>query len=225
MNSLSKIIEKLKSSEDVDAVFITGSHGTKESRSYSDIDLVIILKENRKNLYSLFRWIDGVFADIYFFDLDDLKRIGDITEPHEDSWDEVFLEWLKKSDINFDKSGTLSELKNKTKENGNVLISTKVKNDVWQRINYNYVANKRYFESKDPLYLEALELRLLYSVLKIISGYLSLRDVAWRGEKAAVKYLKNNHLDFYNLFIKYSKSELLETRFELYSQMVNLVFT
>lgn len=75
MNSLDKIIEKLKSNGDVDAVFLTGSIGTKTNKPYSDIDLIVILKNNSKEIESIFTWIDGIFADIYFFDLENIKEI------------------------------------------------------------------------------------------------------------------------------------------------------
>lgn len=225
MNSLDKIIEKLKLSDEIDAVFLTGSHGTKDSKTHSDIDLVIILKENKNNLYSLYRWIGGVFADIFFFDLADTERIGNCAGKYENSMDSTFMSWLKKADIKFDKSGSLSELKNKEDRDEKSPVSTKDKDSFWQKINYNFVANKRYFESNDPLYLEALELRLLYSVIEAMCGYIALRDIAWRGEKEAVKYLKNNHQDFYDIFKSYSISNNLADKFRFYEQMVDLVFT
>ncbi len=187
--------------------------------------MVVVLKENKNSIYSLYRWIDGVFADIFFFDLLDLKRIENNVGKYTNSTDDIFVHWLKKADIKFDKSETLSHLKDIIKSSGESLFSNVSQDSFWQKINYNFVTNKRYFESKDPLYLEALEIRLLYSVMEVICGYLSFRNVAWRGEKGAVTYLKNNHPDFYNLFVEYSKYGLLETRFSLYAQMVSLVFT
>ncbi|MEK7116613.1 MAG: nucleotidyltransferase domain-containing protein [Patescibacteria group bacterium] len=225
MKGLDKIIEKLKSNNDVDAVFITGSHSNQEAKAYSDIDLVVILKENKNELYSLYRWIDGIFADIFFFDLTDLKRIENQIGKYENLMDSAFMSWLKKADIKFDKSGSLSELKNKANGIEEFLIPAKDKDSFWQKINYNFVANKRYFESNDPLYLEALELRLLYSVIEVICGYIAFRDIPWRGEKEAVKYLKNNHIDFYNIFKSYSTSNNLADKFRFYEQIVNLTFT
>lgn len=225
MDSLIKIIEKLKSSEDVDAVFITGSYGTKQSKHYSDIDLVIILKENKNNIYSLYRWIDGVFADIFFFDSADLKRIESQIGKYDNPMDGVFMTWLKKADIKFDKSGTITNLKSKADGSEEFIVSAKEKQNFWQKINYNFIANKRYFESGDPLYHQALELRLSYSVIELICAYLALRGIAWRGEKEAVMYLKNNHSDFYGLFEKYCVSSSLDVRFGLYAEIVDLVFT
>jgi predicted nucleotidyltransferase len=224
MTELNKIIEKLELSDDVDAVFLTGSHGLKESKPYSDIDLVIILKENKNNLYSLYRWIDGTFADIFFFDLTDLKRIETQAGRYENEMDPVFVRWLKKADIKFDKSNILTSLKQKMVGTEDIVLE-KIKKNLWQKINYNYVANKRYYESGDSLYQEALELRLLYSVIEVICGYLGFRNIEWRGEKWAVKYLKENIPDFYKLFQDYISATSLNGRFNAYSQMFDSVFT
>jgi len=216
MKSLEIIINGLKNSDDVDAVFLTGSLGRKESKPYSDIDLVVILKENTLGLYSLYRWIDNTFADIFFFDLADVKN----------ATDNLLAHWLKNADIRFDKSGATTELKKKANASERTpMVSIKEKQSFWQKINYNFVANKRYFESNDRLYHEALELRLLYSTIEVVCGYFALRDIPWRGEKNAVTILAAHHPDFYELFKKYSSSGLLKDRFLYYSQMVSLIFT
>jgi len=225
IKSLDKIIEKLKLNDDVDAVFLTGSHGTQEAKAYSDIDLVVILKENKNNLYSLYRWIDRVFAEVFFFGLADLRRISESKNIDSENFDAILLDWIKKSNIYFDKSGVLTDLKSKALEIDTLHQSDKSKKGFWQKINYNFVCNKRYFESNDPLYLEALELRLLYSVIEVICGYIALRDIPWRGEKKAVLHLKNNASDFYNSLQKYLKTDSLELRFKYYLEMLDLVFT
>ena len=224
MNSLQRIIEKLKLSSDVDAVFLTGSHGKKEAKPYSDIDLVIILKENKHELYSLYRWVDGVFADIFFFDLEDLRKIGQNSGEFENEIYPVLFSWLKKADIQFDKSGILTALRQQTL-NLEDIVEEKIKKNIWQKINYNHVANKRYFESKDPLYLEALELRLLYSTIEAVSGFLEFRGHAWRGEKEAVRRLTRDYPEFYKLFQSYCAAANLDERFKLYEQMVKTAFT
>lgn len=50
------------------------------------------------------------------------------------------------------------------------------------------------------------------------------RDIPWRGEKNAIKYLKKEASEFYDLFVKYYKSSKLEDKFRYYSQMVEHVF-
>ncbi len=226
MESLEKIITHLSSSENVDAVFVTGSLGSNDAKPHSDIDLVIILKENKFDLYSFYRWINGIFADIFFFDLGDIKKVSTRENNDANAMDGILMSWVRKADIRFDKSGATTELKRKLDAMSEIsVVSAKNKEIFWQKINYNLVANKRYFESNDPLYHQALELRLLYSVMEIICGYLALRDIPWRGEKSAVTYLSNHHPDFYALFQKYSAAASLKERFGYYLQMADSVFT
>ncbi len=224
MTTLQAIIKNLEQNNDVDAVFLTGSLGNGEAKPYSDIDLIIVLKENKKELYSFYRWIDGAFADIFFFDLADLARMSTKSNDDSNGIEGIFLDWLKKADIQFDKSGTLTALQ-KTKAGTSFSVSTNEKRSFWQKINYNFVANKRYFESGDPLYHQALELRLLYSVMEVICGYLAFRNIPWRGEKDAVRNLSLRAHDFYVLFQKYLSAKSLGDRFGLYSKMVTATFT
>jgi len=138
MEDLEKIIDALKLNDDVDAVFITGSFGAKNAKPYSDIDLVVLLNENKMNLYSLYRWVDGIFADIFFFDMADMERISSLGKNDGNAMDGIFMSWLKKADIRFDKSGVLADLKNKTAADGATLVSKKDKQSFWQKINYNF---------------------------------------------------------------------------------------
>jgi len=225
MNSLDNIIEKLKSNNEVDAVFLTGSQSNQEAKTYSDIDLVVILKGNENKLYSLYRWIDGIFAEIFFFDLADLKRIASSNTIDSENFDAILLDWIKKSNIYFDKSGVLTELKSKAQKIDTSYQSGKSKKGFWQRINHNYIADKRYFDSREPLYHEALEIKLFYSMEQVICAYFAFRDIPWRGEKNAVLYLKDKAPDFYKLFQNYTSATSLNQRFEAYSKMFEAVFT
>ena len=203
MTSLTQTIEKLKENSEVDAVFLTGSHSNNNSNSHSDIDLVVILKDNRHHLRSLYQWIDGVFADIFFFDQSDLARIASATEVDWNSTDGILVSWLQRASIQFDHSGSLTKLKAQVVDLTQTGVIRADKRSFWQKINYNLVANQRYFASPDPLYHEALNLRLLYSVMELVCGYLAWRDIPWRGEKQAIAYLQDKALDFYELFRRY----------------------
>ena len=225
MEQLDRIIEKLKLNRDVDAMLITGSLGVGKSKPYSDIDLVVILKENKNSLYSLYKWIGGIFAEIFFFDMSDIQRINTSKNIDSDNFDAILLDWVKKSNIYFDKSGVTTYLKSKSSEIDISLVSEKSKNGYCQRINHNYITDKRYFESGDKIYHESLEMKLFYSMEQIICGYFALRDMPWRGEKNAILYMKENAKDFYKMFQDYTSATSLIERFKAYSHMVELVFT
>lgn len=225
MKELDKILEKLKSSDDVDAVFMTGSNHNNEAKNYSDIDLVVIFKENKDELYCLYDWIDGVFAEIFFFDLADLKRINSSKKLDTESFYAILLDLIKKSNIYFDKFRVLIDLKSKAQNIDTSQQSSKSKEGFWQRINHNYIADKRYFDSGDSLYHEALEIKLFYSMEQVICAYFAFRDIPWRGEKNAVLYLKDNAPDFYKLLQNYTSATSLNERFQAYSQMFEAMFT
>ncbi|MEX0909968.1 MAG: NUDIX domain-containing protein [Candidatus Paceibacterota bacterium] len=226
MNQLETIIKNLENNENVDAVFLTGSYGIDQKNNYSDIDLVIIFKKNDKNIKSLYTWIDDAFADVFFFDQADLERIEKSEKLLANNMDAIFTAWLEKSSILFDKSGTTTKLKSNLKSKQNlVAIPQDEKGEWWQKINYNFIANKRYFESDNSLYLEALEMRLLYSVIELINGYFEFRDIPWRGEKQAILYLKEKDETFYKIFVEYSNASDISKRFKLYSKLVTLTLT
>lgn len=228
MKSLETIIKNLSQKPEVDAVFLTGSLGNETHTSDSDIDLIIILKENNLAIESVFTWIDGVFADVYFFDQSNIKNLIEskfmTSESDEVSnkMNHLLYAWIKKGEIKFDHSGALTKLKSIDKEFAS--ISEEKKWNLWVNVNYNFEANTRYFNAKDTKYHEALEMRLLYSVSQVIGAYFDFVNEQWKGEKMSIKYFKENDMNFYNTFIKYTKASNLSDRFTAYSSMVHRVF-
>lgn len=228
MKSLETIIKNLSQKPEVDAVFLTGSLGNETHTSNSDIDLIIILKENNLAIESVFTWIDGVFADAYFFDQSNIKNLIEskfITSESDEVSNKInhlLYAWIKKGEIKFDHSGELTKLKSIDKEFAS--ISEEKKWNLWVNVNYNFEANTRYFNAKDTKYHEALEMRLLYSVSQVIGAYFDFVNEQWKGEKMSIKYFKENDMNFYNTFIKYTKASNLSDRFTAYSSMVHRVF-
>lgn len=219
MYDLNNLIKTLNLNNDVDAVFLTGSHADGTDKPYSDIDLIIVLNENTAHLESVFTYINGTFADIFIFDQSDLQKMSDGSR---DSLYSVFMSWLKYSDIKFDKSGKTTKLKKITDIKSVNKKEDNSKQNVLQKINYNYICNLRYFDSEDSIYHEALQVRLLYSLIGLITGYFTLRDMQWKGEKNAVKYLKENDSDFYTKWQQYFKTTELSSKVKLYKSLVKL---
>lgn len=223
-DQLQKLIDKLSTKDEVDSAFITGSLAKGQLSEDSDIDLVVVLKENRADIRSAFTYVDNHFADVYFFDLTDVDRITRAKSLKGNSMDAVFLSWLKSGEIKFDKSGKISELA-KIAGSIEVVIAEEDKNNAWQKVNYNYIANRRYFNSSDVLYHEALELRLLYSTIELVTSYFALRNIEWRGEKEAITYLKENDVPYYNQLISYSKTSSIDGRYKIYEALVHGTLT
>ena len=137
---------------------------------------------------------------------------------------------MKYKAVGFDWNGVIFGQPNSVFSQGaadaiGVDIAEEDKSSAWQKVNYNYIANKRYFDSNDTLYHEALELRLLYSTIELVTSYFALRGIEWRGEKMAITYLKENDVPYYNLLMPYFKTSSLEDRFRIYETLVRGTLT
>lgn len=223
MISLKKLTSNLEKHPDVEAAFITGSRGEGTEHEDSDLDLVVILKKNDHKIKSVYQWVDGKFADIFVFDIEDLKRIRNERKVSGNSMDGIFITWLNKADVLFDKTDIITGLKKDVTLEKRCSVHDKEKWDVWFRINHNLTTNNRYFKSKKPIYHEALEIRLANSVVELITGFLAIHGIAWRGEKQAAVFIKREDPDFYKQFLKYLSSGTLKDRFYAYKKMVKCI--
>ncbi len=222
--ALSNLIEKLKSSPRVKGIFSTGTTAAQMNPS-SDIDLVVVIDKNLEDIKSVYTMIENRFADIFFFDIDFLKQLEDKREVSGNNFDGMFLAWLKKGKIEYDPENLLQPLKSKIEETPPIQkVAHSEKRDFWIKTNYNFIANSRYYNSQDELYHQALELRLLYSVIELITAYFSFRDIPWRGEKTAVQYLEQNDPAFWATFQKYSESNTLPEKMKYYEQLFDKIF-
>lgn len=226
MHNLKTIINNLKQKEEVDAVFVTGSQGILEQKSYSDIDLVVIFKENKQQLFSVFQIIDNKPADIFFFDVEQLKKMENDPEISANTMDAILVDWLDKSSIEFDKSGTITTMKNNLSSlRRKIQISNAEIKKFESIINAGYITNKRYFESNNPEYLEALEIKLLYDMNNILMGYFNFKKIPWRGEKNVLRYLKTYNKEFYDKYMSCIRSSSISDKFRLYSELVLTVLS
>ena len=222
-HSLQYTINKLSLSVRVKGIFTTGTTATGLTPS-SDIDLVVILDKNKEGIKSTYTMIENRFADIFFFDLAFVKRCAKRDVIPANGFEGIFLTWLAKGRIEKDEQQILAKLQTKSLSKIELLtVSTEEKQDNWFKINYNYIANTRYFRSGNKLYLQALEIRLLYSVSELIVAYFAFRDVPWRGEKAAVIYLEKNDPQTYDCFKEYVKSQTVNDRYRVYASLFEKV--
>lgn len=191
----------------------------------SDIDFVVVLDKNTENIKSVYTTVEGRFSDIFFFDIDFLNQLKDKSEVAGNNFDGMFLEWLKNGKIEYDPKNLLSDLKSKIEEAPPIQkITDSEKRDFWIKTNYNFIANSRYYNSDDDLYRKALEIRLLYSVIELITAYFSFRSIPWRGEKVAIKYFERNDPSFLSVFQKYAASNDLDEKMKYYQNLFDKTF-
>ena len=222
--SLAELIEKLESSPRVVGIFTTGTAAIKLNPE-SDIDLVIVLDKNSEGIKSIYTTIENHFSDIFFFNVDFINKLKNEQEIRGNSFDGMFADWLINGKIEYDPENILLAAKNEISKNQPLQkITSSEKREFWIKINYNLIANLRYYNAKDALYHEALELRLLYSTSEIFNAYLSFRNIPWRGEKFAIQYFKKNDSEMLSVFKKYTSSISLEEKMKYYENLLNLTF-
>jgi predicted nucleotidyltransferase len=208
--SLASLQEKLKSSPRVKGVFTTGSTASKLT-PYSDIDLVVILDKNTEGLKAVYTTIEQHFSDIFFFDVDFLDKVKEMREIPANGFEGMFVNWLLNGRIEYDPDDLLASLKKDAQKTKLVVPDSEIQ-DVLVRINYNLIANRRYFTSDDPTYHSALELRLLYSIIELVTAYFTLRGKPWQGEKEAIKFFSNNDPGYRELLFTCMRSTSLQEK-------------
>lgn len=221
--NLQSVLDHLSHVPEVNGVFTTGTTASGLGPS-SDIDIVVILEKNDAGIKSAYTMIEHRFADLFFFDVDFVKKVMQLTEVPANGFEGMFITWLEKGKIQKDESGLLAQLKAHVGTKSHLMhIALEEKQDSWFRMNYNFIANQRYFDSEDDLYHSALEIRLLYSVTELIVAYFTLRGIPWRGEKEAIKYFAANDEQMLKIFTDYTKSQSLADRFHVYQDLFRAV--
>lgn len=214
--SLAQLLLRLKSSPRVKGIFLTGSTAAGITPS-SDIDLVVILDKNVEGMKSVYTTVERHFADIFFFDLPFIHRLHKKRRVAGNSFEGMFCTWLAQGKIEYDPGSFLQGLRKKIGINFPILdVSESEKRDLWVKVNYNFIANARYYGAKKGLYHQALALRLLYSVIELVTAYCSFRGIAWRGEKAVIHYLKQHDRKYLETFLAYTASRTLDDKMKQY---------
>lgn len=221
--NLTETISNLKTKDQVTAVFLTGSGASSSLKEYSDYDLVVILDKDEIGLKSIYTFIDGKFTDLFFFTEQNIKELAEETKVNPNSMNGILLNWLDNAKIEFDKTGSISELQNKAKSGHfKATIPEDEVTSVLNKVNYNFICNQRYYQSQDDLYLKALDIKLLYSVVELITAYFTFRQIPWRGEKQAISYLETNDPAFYRQFQNFLASKDIDERMRFYGKLFNI---
>lgn len=71
----------------------------------------------------------------------------------------------------------------------------------------------------DPDYVTALDVRLLYGLGDVLTGYFAIRSQRWEGEKAAIRRLREHDPAFLVLFKRCLAEQDRHAKFALYEQL------
>ena len=166
---LEDLVERLKLHEGVDAVAIIGSASEDNLNSASDYDVFIVLKESSIPLLGDVTHLEGRLIDINFASVEDIEHLNNASQNEIplDSMQETIVRWMKTAWIEFDKCGCLNRLKGRAREDLQPrLLTVGELRSRWDKASHNPPHTRRMLTSDDPVYHDAIDLRLLNQLEK-----------------------------------------------------------
>ena len=187
----------------------------------SDIDLLLVVDEAHANLRSGVTCIGGRMGDLLFATTGEISEIANAESALDAAtWIGMLASHLERADILLDRHGALAMAQAQIRRCE--LASSAEPGAAyraWNKINYDRQHNRRMLESDDPDYAAALDVRLLYGLVDVFTGYFATRGLRWQGEKAAARYLREHDPEFLALFQQAHSENDRRAKFGLYERL------
>ncbi len=196
--TLEQVVERLAVHEMVEGVVVIGSLAGDTITPWSDYDILLVHRRLPLPLHVAYTSVGGRMADVIFVDADTIDRIGREGMPVPiEGPDGSLARWLKAGQVIFDRGGHIQRARQAIlSHDWSERADYTAKYATWFSINYNLNHNRRMLAAADPVYLLAVDLRLLYSIFDVLIGYFRFRDIPWRGEKEAIRFLEAHDTTF-----------------------------
>ena len=218
------LIERLKENRNVDGLLFLGSTGQATLNAHSDRDLLIVLNECDLSITNGTVYCGGILIDLIMVTLQQVEELvrtelGTISLSDSRA---SFFNWVPSGVIALDRSGSLKLLRNALKRSESSPKLTE--GESVSRSNhaiYNLAQTQRMCDSPDPVYEQAVELRMLYQLSDLMVDYFNLRGLPWRGEKEAVRHWQTCDSGYFDLFMRCYWERNRVERVRLYAELVN----
>lgn len=221
-STLHAVVGRLRSHPHVHGAALGGSGRDSRTTAESDIDLLIVVSERWSNLRVGVTWIEGRMGDLLFATTREVEAIsGAEPAPGADAWVSRVAAFLTSARVFVDRSGVLARAQLAARQWPATTFGPN-RGDAyraWHKINYDRQHNRRMQKSDDPDYETALDVRLLYGLDDVITGYFAIRRLRWEGEKAAVRFLRERDPAFLALFRQCIAEQDQAAKFALYDQL------
>jgi len=219
--TLDEVVERLGSSPHVRGVIVTGSGAHGPLHAASDIDAYVLLDEPVASLFLVFTYVEHLPAEFYFDTFAYIEELAGRAEPIPMLTIEAAkLRWLLTGRIVFDRDGRLRELQEIVSSGERILPPTEDERySLWFGINYNLRQTRRMLLSSDPAYQTGVDLRLLYMLSEVWTGYFTVRGQAARGEKDQARYMAERDPAYLSLFEKCLAEQDRTQRLDLYERL------
>lgn len=220
--TLDDVVRRLGTHPDVEGVALGGSGQDSPLTDPSDIDLLIVVVEKWSNLRVGVTWIAGRMGDLLFATASEIESVSDADRALDvNGWVRRVAAFLASARILVDQGGRLVRAQRAAQQwpeespspfGGDAYRA-------WHKINYDRQHNRRMLASDDPDYVTALDVRLLYGLGDVLTGYFAIRSLHWEGEKAAIRCLREHDPAFLELFRQCLAERDRHARLALYEQL------
>ena len=188
--SLNEVLSRLQQHELVAGILLMGSTGEGTLTPSSDYDICLIMSELPAPAKLVTTWIDGHLAEIYLTTVAAIRRIAsDPSRWAAGSEEEALVRWLRTGRIVYDQNGVVEVGQDAARQTPTAVPDESSRYWAWWGIGYNVAQMRRYAAGEDAVSQAAAQVRLLWSVFQVVAHYFTMREIPWRGEKEAIRYL------------------------------------
>jgi hypothetical protein len=219
--SFDELLARLSERELVEGVLVMGSAGSAALTPASDYDLLVVLSKEVQPLFLVVTAVEGRMAELYFATTAQIASLG-AGDPLE-GYEATMAAWLRSGRIIFDRAGLLARAQRTAQADQRVKkAGPNERYNLWFGVNYNLRQTRRILTSDDPVYQMTVDLRLLYTLMDLFSGYFTLRGLPWQGEKQAIRHLAAHDPSYLELFQQCLAEPERTRKVKLYERLAQL---
>jgi predicted nucleotidyltransferase len=195
--SLDDVVARLTQHGEVESIAILGSGAKGNLNPASDYDILVVLSEAPVPVSLILTTIAQRLAEVVFFSADTIEQWLTMETFDAESYVGSMLRRFQKARVAFDRTGRITRLYEKALSN-----AWKEEHDqqkvweAWFSCNYDLQHTKRLLTSTDPVYLMAVDLRLLPGIYDLWKASFFVRQLPWQGDKEAIRYLMSHDPDY-----------------------------
>jgi hypothetical protein len=222
-NALDAFAARMARHPAVQGIVILGSGANASLTDASDYDVLVVLDQPVPPLFVALTSVGGRLTDVIFVSPALIEQ-GVLGDEHSDEWRLRVAYWLVSGDVVFDRNGIIGNAR--TQLGGG---STEPRHSAgaiyarWFSVNYDLAQTRRIATSTDPVYAMTVDLRLLFGLHQLWMAYFAFRQLPWRGDKHAIRYLLTHDGPFLETFRRCLAETDRERKVALYGELVAMV--
>jgi len=202
MMTLDDMTARLSTHTTVEGVVLVGSGGRGELTAGSDYDVLVVLSDNPVPISLILTTIDGRVAEVVFQTTDEIERLAvGIATIRDASADGGIAHRFADGRILFDRVGRLARARAAIRAAMPLMMATEAEQyAAWFNVNYDLRMLKYILRADDPVHRLAVDYRLLAMLSDLWPYYFTVRRLAWRGGKSAIRHFSDHDPNFLTLF-------------------------